>query len=121
LLLQRALPELGGFLESSREAFLKNSRQLISQLKGQLQGIQGSLDTLFEGRVLVKFTGYFGAGPTPASTLAPISVSTASSVGTSTGMPIITALARVFTVPDVWKEWAEGFAGRPAIRELKET
>ena len=70
--------------------------------------------------------------PTP-TTLAPISVPVASSAGigtgtgtgtdagAGTGMPIITALARVFTVPDVWKEWAEGFAGRPAIRELEET
>jgi hypothetical protein len=116
---------------------LQNSRQLVSQLKGQLQGIQGSLDALLEGRVPVTFTGYFGAGPTPAPgpapalapapvpvpapALTPISVSTALSVGTNTGMPVITALARVFTVPDVWKEWAEGFAGRPAIRELEET
>ena len=34
--------------------------------------------------------------------------------------PIFTALAKAFTVKDVWREWKEGSAGRPAIRELEE-
>jgi hypothetical protein len=111
LLLQHTLPKLSGVLKSSREALLQNSRQLVSQLKGQLQGIQGSLDAFLEGRVPVTFTSYFGAGPTPAPTpapvpvpapaLTPINVSTVLSVGTNTGMPVITALTCVFTVPDV--------------------
>ena len=41
LLLQRALPELSGVLESSRDALLQSSRQLASRLEGRLQGIQG--------------------------------------------------------------------------------
>ncbi|KFZ02293.1 hypothetical protein V500_00289 [Pseudogymnoascus sp. VKM F-4518 (FW-2643)] len=136
LLLQRALPELSGVLESSREALLQNSRQLVSRLEGRLQGIQGSLDALLQGRVPITFTGYFGAGPTgpvepPPTTMTPtpapvpigISVPIASSagVGAAPGLPVVTALARAFTVTDVWREWTEGLAGRPAIRELEET
>jgi hypothetical protein len=36
------------------------------------------------------------------------------------GLPAVTALARVYTVTDAWREWQEGLAGRPAIRELEE-
>jgi hypothetical protein len=36
-------------------------------------------------------------------------------------MPVVTALVRVFTVRDVWKEWEEGIAGQPAVRVLEET
>ena len=36
------------------------------------------------------------------------------------GLPVFTALAKAFTVKDVWKEWKEGSAGRPAVRELEE-
>jgi hypothetical protein len=36
-------------------------------------------------------------------------------------MPVVAALAKVFTVRDVWKEWEEGIAGQPAVRVLEET
>lgn len=132
LLLQRALPELSGVLESSREALLQNSRQLVSRLEGKLQGIQGSLDALLQGRVPITFTGYFAAGPTgpveppPATatpTPAPVPVGAGVPIasGATPGLPVVAALARAFTVTDVWREWKEGLAGRPAIRELEET
>jgi hypothetical protein len=35
-------------------------------------------------------------------------------------MPVLAALARAFTVKHVWREWQEGLAGQPAIRELEE-
>ena len=129
LLLQRALPELSGVLESSREALLQNSQQLVSRLESKLQGIQGSLDALLQGRVPVSFTGYFSAGPVrtptpapaPAGALIASSMSVSVGLGTAPDLPIITALARAFTVRDIWREWTEGFAGQPAICELEET
>ena len=42
------------------------------------------------------------------------------SVSPGAGVPIVTALTRAFTVKDVWREWQEGIAGQPAIRELEE-
>ena len=36
------------------------------------------------------------------------------------GPPVSTGLARVYTVKDAWREWQEGLAGQPAIRELEE-
>jgi hypothetical protein len=36
------------------------------------------------------------------------------------GPPVYEALATLYTVKDTWREWHEGFAGRPAIRELEE-
>jgi len=36
------------------------------------------------------------------------------------GLLAVTALARVYIVKDTWREWQEGLAGRPAIRELEE-
>ncbi|EXK77484.1 hypothetical protein FOQG_17813 [Fusarium oxysporum f. sp. raphani 54005] len=35
-------------------------------------------------------------------------------------MPVVAALAKAFTVRDVWKEWEEGIAGQPAVRVLEE-
>lgn len=130
LLVQRALPELSRVLESTREALLQNSRQLAGQLEGKLQGIQSSLDALLQGRVPVTFTGYFGAGPVgpavptaPAPALTPASQPIALGPGAAPapGPPVVTALARAFTVRDAWREWKEGFAGQPAVRELEET
>ncbi|KAM4056519.1 transcriptional activator of glycolytic enzymes domain-containing protein [Hirsutella rhossiliensis] len=85
----------------------------------------------------ITFTGYFGAGsaealapaPAPApSTVPTLNLNTAPAPAPAPapeplvpGMPIVTALARVFTVGDVWKEWGEGFAGQKAVRELEET
>ena len=66
--------------------------------------------------MLITFTSYFGAVPMPM--LTPISILIISSA--SIGMPVITALAYAFTVPDVWREWTEGLAGQPAVRELEE-
>jgi hypothetical protein len=136
LLLQRALPELSNALQSSREALLRNSQRLAARLEGQLQGLQGSLDALLQGRVPLTFTGYFGAGPAPAAApvltpvlaAAPAPVLASTPLASSPGaggaaapeLPVVAALARAFTVKDVWREWQEGFAGRPAIRELEE-
>jgi len=136
LLLQRALPELSGVLESSREAVLQNSQRLANRLESKLQGIQDSVDALLQGHVPITFTGYFGTGPV-ASPVVPIgqdavptpvptalstsaSVNVNASVSPGAGVPIVTALTRAFTVKDVWREWQEGIAGQPAIRELEE-
>jgi len=35
-------------------------------------------------------------------------------------LPIFIALAKAFTVKDVWREWKEGITGQPAIQELEE-
>uniref|UniRef100_A0A0D2YEW4 High-osmolarity-induced transcription protein 1 n=1 Tax=Fusarium oxysporum (strain Fo5176) TaxID=660025 RepID=A0A0D2YEW4_FUSOF len=130
LLVQRALPELSGVLESTREAVLQNSQRLAIRLEARLEGIQGGLDALLQGKVPVTFTGHFGAGP--AVSLAPAPASTAPTLNFNTapapapeppvpGMPVVAALAKVFTVRDVWKEWEEGIAGQPAVRVLEET
>ncbi|KNB16618.1 hypothetical protein FOXG_14439 [Fusarium oxysporum f. sp. lycopersici 4287] len=132
LLVQRALPELSGVLESTREAVLQNSQRLAIRLEARLEGIQDGLDALLQGKVHVTFTGHFRAGP--AVSLAPAPPSTAPTLNFNTapapapapeppvpGMPVVAALAKVFTVRDVWKEWKEGIAGQPAIRVLEET
>ncbi|KAG6996789.1 hypothetical protein FocnCong_v015034 [Fusarium oxysporum f. sp. conglutinans] len=62
LLVQYALPELSGVLESTREAVLHNSQRLAIRLEARLEGIQGGLDALLQGKVPVTFTGHFGAG-----------------------------------------------------------
>ncbi|KAM4067561.1 pyruvate phosphate dikinase, PEP/pyruvate binding domain-containing protein [Hirsutella rhossiliensis] len=135
LLVRRALPELSGVIESTREALLQNSQRLAIRLEARLDGIQGGLDALLQGKVPITFTGYFGAGaaeapaPAPApSTVPTLNLNTAPAPAPAPapeplvpGMPIVTALARVFTVGDVWKEWGEGFAGQKAVRELEET
>ncbi|XP_044715448.1 centromere DNA-binding protein complex CBF3 subunit [Hirsutella rhossiliensis] len=136
LLVRRALPELSGVIESTREALLQNSQRLAIR-QARLDGIQGGLDALLQGKVPITFTGYFGAGsaealapaPAPApSTVPTLNLNTAPAPAPAPapeplvpGMPIVTALARVFTVGDVWKEWGEGFAGQKAVRELEET
>ncbi|KAJ6437909.1 hypothetical protein O9K51_09331 [Purpureocillium lavendulum] len=110
-------------------------QRLAIRLEARLDGIQGGLDALLQGQVPITFTGYFGAGsaaalaPTPALSTAPtLNLHTAPAPAPAPtqeplvpGMPIVTALARVFTVRDVWKEWEEGFAGQKAVRELEET
>lgn len=152
LLLQRALPELSGVLETSREAILHNSNQLASRLEQQLQlqletrllAIQGSLNALLQGQIPITFpglVGYIGGAPGPGSIPMPVPVLTAAaaagiapSLGTAPaaasvptptpisepGPPVVTALPKVFTVRDVWREWKEGVAGHPAIQELEE-
>lgn len=136
LLLQRALPELSSVLESSREAILQNTQRLVGWLEGRLRNLQGSLDALLHGEVpitttVTAVTSYFGTGPpgpgaaVPVPPPAPVAVAAAvaapsPSPFTEPGLPAITALARVYTVKDAWREWQEGLAGRPAIRELEE-
>jgi hypothetical protein len=128
-----ALPELSGVLESTREALLQNSQRLAIRLEARLEGIQGGLDALLQGKVPVTFTGHFGAGPAVSLAPAPAPApSTAPTVNFNTapapapeppvpGIPVVAALAKVFTVRDVWKEWEEGIAGQPAVRVLEET
>ncbi|KAH7460994.1 hypothetical protein FOMA001_g19368 [Fusarium oxysporum f. sp. matthiolae] len=115
LLVQCALPELSGVLESTREAVLQNSQRLAIRLEAQLEGIQDGLDALLQGKVPVTFTGHFGAGPAVSLAPAPAPEPPVP------GMPVVAALAKVFTVRDVWKEWEEGIAGQPAVRVLEET
>jgi len=139
LLVQRALPELSGVLESSREAILQNSRRLASQLAAQLtaqtRDLQSSLNALLQGQVPITFTGYFGgavigqaSAPMPilpiaplVAPIAPVAItSQAPAIAREPGLPIYEALAMIYTVKDAWREWYEGFGGRPAIRELEE-
>ncbi|KAJ0129218.1 hypothetical protein HZ326_27681, partial [Fusarium oxysporum f. sp. albedinis] len=113
LLVQRALPELSGVLETTREAVLQNSQRLAIRLEARLEGIQGGLDALLQGKVPITVS------PLPA-TLGPGQQSLAPEP-LAPDMPVVAALAKVFTVRDVWKEWEEGIAGQPAVRVLEET
>jgi hypothetical protein len=125
-------------LESSREAILQNTQRLVGRLEGWLEGqlrsLQSSLDALLYGEVpitttVTSVTSYFGTGlpGPPGPGLAP-PVPTPVAIASvpppdpfiEPGLPAIIALARVYTVKDAWREWQEGLAGRPAIRELEE-
>jgi hypothetical protein len=61
--------------------------------------------------------------PVPAAVIGRPVAATATAATPATsdtaGPPILTALARVFTVKDAWREWQEGLAGQPALRELE--
>lgn len=145
LLVQRALPELYGLLESTGKAILHSSQQLTSQLAQRLEeglqnirSVQNSLDALLQGKapITITATGYFntgpgsgpvpgpgpglvpGPGPGPMPGPGPELVPEGPSL--PTGPPIIASLAKAFTVQDVWKQWVEGFAGQPAVRGLEE-
>lgn len=142
LLLQRALPELSNVLQSTREAILQSGQRLAtrlesqvrglqSSLEGQVQGLKSGLDALVQGQVPITFTGYFGAGPGPAPVPVPVPVPVSAAAAPATGPapaaaataqgpPVFAALAKAYTVKDVWREWDEGLGGRPAIRELEE-
>lgn len=134
VLLQRALPELSSVLESTREAILHNSTRLASRLEDRIEALQRSLDALLQGQVPIIFTGCFGApqGPaaTPVTSIAPTAPTALLSTvpGSSTvpgptpkpGPPVYTALAKAYTVRDVWREWKDGLAGQPAVRDLEE-
>jgi Centromere DNA-binding protein complex CBF3 subunit, domain 2/Transcriptional activator of glycolytic enzymes len=146
LLLQRALPELSSVLESSREAVLRSVQRLANQQAAALQAQAATLQALQAQleRVLhtpITFTlggGPVAALPVPAASLAvmplpavplgpavvggPVAAAaaTATAATDAAGLPTLTALARVFTVKDAWREWQEGLAGRPALRELEE-
>jgi hypothetical protein len=96
-----------------------------------LQALQAQLDRVLH--VPITFT--LGGGPlaTPAAPPAivpvpavtigrPVAATAAAATpatSDATGPPILTALARVFTVKDAWREWQEGLAGQPALRELE--
>jgi hypothetical protein len=138
LLVQRALPELSGVLESSREAVLQNSQRLASRLESrltsevravqdQLRDLRGSLDVILQGQVPLKtVTYYYGAGPAALAAPAPApagmplasaplahgpSAALEPPAPLAPSMPVITALAKAFTVRDAWREWKEGIAG----------
>jgi hypothetical protein len=133
LLVQRELPELSGVLESTREAVLQNSQRLVIRLEARLEGIQGGLDALLQGKVPITFTGHFGTGPAVSlepvpSTVPTLNFNTAPAPAPALApeplepdMLVVAVLAKVFTVRDVWKEWVEGIAGQPAVRVLEET
>ena len=116
LLLQRALPEIYGVMESTRKAMLHSNHQLVGQLSGQLGQLAGQvgqltsqLDALLSGKAPITITGYLGGGPLPAPSPAPV----------GEVPPIVTSLAKVFTVEDAWREWKEGLGGRQAVRDLE--
>jgi Transcriptional activator of glycolytic enzymes len=130
ILVQRALPELCSMVESTRNAILHNSQQLISQLSSQLASQTKLLETLLSGKIPI--TGYLGGnpslvlgmpGPAPAPAPAP-ATGPAPAPATATQQPvappIVTSLSKLYTVKDVWREWKEGIAGRPSIQELEE-
>jgi centromere DNA-binding complex CBF3 subunit-like protein/transcriptional activator of glycolytic enzymes GCR1 len=120
LLIQRALPELSGVLESTRSALLQNNQRLANQLQAQIQGVQGSLNALLQGKVPITFTGYFGAKPAEEAVPLPPQTGLAVQAVQAPDVPIAIALAQVFTVQDVWKEWKEGLSGQPAVQALEE-
>jgi hypothetical protein len=78
----------------------------------------------------VPITFTLGGGPlvtpatSPATVLVPATATTGLPAATAaasdaTGPPTLSALARVYTVKDAWREWQEGLAGQPALRELE--
>jgi hypothetical protein len=126
LLLQRALPELYRFLESTRTTMLYTSQQLAGQLaslEAKLASHEAKLNTLLSGKIPVTVTGYLGAGPglelgagAPALVPAPAPAPASQ----PTGPPIVASLAKVLTVEDVWREWKEGLGGQPAVQDLED-
>lgn len=137
LLLQRALPELSSVLESTREALLHNSTRLANRLEGRLEGLQGSLNVLLQGQLAghqaslnALLQGQLPVqGQTPMPMPMPMpaglglglaAAASPPSAAPAPGPPVYTELAKVYTVRDAWREWREGLAGRPAVRELEE-
>jgi hypothetical protein len=136
LLLQRALPELSSVLESTREAVLHNSTRLANRLEarleGRLEGLQGSLNILLQGQLAglqanlnvlqqgqVPVPIPVPGGPVPAVATS-IAADSPPGIAPVPGPPVYTELAKAYTVQDVWREWREGLAGRPAVQELEE-
>jgi hypothetical protein len=136
LLLQRALPEISSALESSRDAILQNSNRLANGIERRLEGrlcfIQENLGALLQGRVPLNLIGYFGqpeaaaataaaasTAATAAATAAAAAAAELPAAPTEAGIPISTALAKAYTIQDVWKQWKEGYGSQPPIRELE--
>ncbi|KAK4119906.1 hypothetical protein N657DRAFT_626024 [Parathielavia appendiculata] len=132
LLLQRALPEISAAFESSRDAVLRNSGRLIgdlerrldTQLKSldtRLNSVQDSLGALIQGRVPIPLRGYLG-GPDALGALGgPVTLVTPAAAAPAEPSPtVFQTLTKAYTVQDVWRDWKEGVAGRPAVRELEE-
>jgi hypothetical protein len=114
LLLQRALPELSGVLESSRETTTQNGRRPVNRLEARLQGIQGSLDAFLQSRVPVTFTGYFGADPgpiVPAPTPVPVLVSPVTAAPTLAGMPEASNPGTGMAIVECFKHWRHCLEG----------
>lgn len=123
-------------------------RRLDAQLKSldtRLNSVQDSLGALIQGRVPIPLMGYLGApdalgalgGPGALGRLGalggpgvpggpgvlggPVALGTpASAVLAEPSPPVFPALTKAYTVQDVWRDWKEGVAGRPAVRELEE-
>jgi hypothetical protein len=138
LLLQRALPEVSAAFESSRDAVLRNSGRLIgnlerrldTQLKSldtRLNSVQDSLGALIQGRVRIPLMGYLGAPDAlgalggPGDPGGPVTlVNPAAAAPAEPSPTVFQTLTKAYTVQDVWRDWKEGVAGRPAVRELEE-
>src|SRR3569833_888053 len=128
-LLQRAMPELCTLVESTRSALLSSTQQLASQLANQHAQLAAQLNTLnswFSGQAPVTITGYLGPSPSnlgPGLTGPAGQATEATAVpavgGRQTGPPIVSSLMKVYTVPDLWRDWTEGLDGRSAVRDLE--
>ncbi|KAK3906347.1 hypothetical protein C8A05DRAFT_29789 [Staphylotrichum tortipilum] len=108
LLLQRALPEIYGVMDSTRKALLHSNHQL--------------LDALLSGRAPITITGYLGGGPLPlpGPSPGPLPGPEPGLVPVGEVPPVVTSLAKVFTVQDAWREWKEGLGGRQPVQDLEE-
>src|SRR4029434_8746077 len=117
-------------MESTRKAMLHSNHQLVGQLSGQLGQLAGQvgqltsqLDALLSGKAPITITGYLGGGPLPAPSPAPAPAAAPTPAPAPAPVgevpPIVTSLAKVFTVEDAWREWKEGLGGRQAVRDLE--
>jgi hypothetical protein len=118
-------------------------RRLDGQFKSldsRLNSVQESLDALIQGRLPIAVTGYFRPLPPlegqlnhpahPRASGAPGGLGASGASGSlaapapavrpEPSPPVFTALTKAYTVKDVWRDWKEGVAGRPAVRELEE-
>ena len=126
LLLQRALPEIYGVMDSTRKAILHSSYQLVGQLSGQLGELAGQvgqltgqLDALLSGKAPITITGYLGGGLLPGPLPGPSPGPLPGPVPVGEAPPVVTSLAKVFTVQDAWREWKEGLGGRQPVQDLE--
>jgi hypothetical protein len=133
LLLQRALPELSDVLKSSHEAVLHSLERIGDQVKNEfrdvrshLAALQSSLDALLRVQIPITTMSSIGTElPAAAAAAVPAARSSAAAAPApdsliEPNLPVITALPRVYTVEDVWREWTIGLpGGQPAFRELE--
>jgi hypothetical protein len=96
------------------------ANEIKQQLEQQLCQMQESLNALIQGRIPINLVGYFRQPEVEAEAEAIIGVQPVVVVAVAAGVPTFIALAKALTIKYIWKEWKNGFAGRPAARELEE-